>query len=112
MYYFVVCVVFPSIENIINAEVRNQQENVTFVCQSVGEPVPDITWSFNGVMINESDGNSKYMIMSRSLNTTTIEKTLTVNNIVSPDVGTYTCKSSNIIGSVASSGRLTVTSKF
>ena len=105
-------VVTPSIENVINDEVRNQEENVTFTCQSVGEPVPDITWSFNDAMINEFDGNSKYMIESRSLNITTTENTLTVYNVTSSDVGTYTCNASNIIGSVTSSGILTVTSKF
>ena len=96
----------------INDEVRNQEENVTFLCQSVGEPVPDITWSFNGAMINEFDDNSKYMTESRSLNITTTENTLTVYNVTSPDVGTYICNASNIIGSVLSSGILTVTSKF
>ena len=101
--------VFPSIENMINDEIRNQQENVTFSCISVGEPVPDITWSFNGAVIDEFNG---YSIVSRSLNTTTIEETLTVNNVVSSDAGTYTCTSSNIIGSVTSSGILTVTSKL
>lgn len=79
------------------------------MCESVGEPLPDISWYFNGVMIA---GSSKYMIMSRSLNITTIENTLTVYSITSPDAGTYTCNSSNIIGSVTSSGILTVTSKF
>ena len=63
-------------------------------------------------MINVSDNSSKYMIMSRSLNITTTENTLTVYNVTSSDVGTYTCNSSNIIGSVTSSGILTVTSKF
>ena len=101
--------VFPSIENVINDEVINQEENVTFLCISVGEPVPDITWSFNGAMINEY---GDYSIVSRSLNTTTTEEILTVDNIVSPDAGTYTCTSSNLIGSVTSSGILTVTSKF
>ena len=96
----------------INDEVRNQEENVTFSCQSVGEPVPDITWSFNDAMINEFDGNSKYMIESRSLNITTTENTLTVYNVTSSDVGTYTCNASNIIGSVTNSGILTVTSKY
>ena len=62
-------------------------------------------------MISLSDNSSKYMIVPRSLNTTTIENTLTVYNIVSPDAGTYTCNASNIIGSVTSSGVLTVTSK-
>ena len=93
----------------INDEIRNQQENVTFSCISVGEPVPDINWSFNGAVIDEFNG---YSIVSRSLNTTTIEETLTVNNVVSSDAGTYTCTSSNIIGSVTSSGILTVTSKL
>ena len=50
--------------------------------------------------------------MSRSLNITTTENTLTVYNVTSSDVGTYTCNSSNIIGSVTSSRILTVTSKF
>ena len=79
----------------------------------MGEPVLDISWYFNDVMINVSDNSSKYMIVSRSLSmATTTESTLTVYDIVSPDAGTYTCNSSNIIGSVISSGTLTVTSKF
>ena len=107
-----VCVVIPSTVNSTDDEIRDQNENVTFLCQAVGEPVPDISWYFNGVMINVSDNSSKYMIMSRSLNITTTENTLTVYNLTSSDVGTYTCDSSNIIGSVTSSGILTVTSKF
>ena len=108
-HYFTV---IPSIINPISNEIRNQTENVTFLCQTVGEPVPDISWYFNDVMINVSDNSSTYMIMSRSLNITTTENTLTVYNVTSSDVGTYTCNSSNIIGSVTSSGILTVTSKF
>ena len=102
----------PNIQNSIENQVRDQTENVTFLCQAVGEPVPDISWHFNGVMIKVSDNSSKYMIISRSLNITTTENTLTVYNVRSSDVGTYTCNSSNIIGSVTSSGILTVTSKF
>ena len=78
----------------------------------MGEPIPDISWYFNGAMINASDNSSKYMIMSRSLNITTTENTLTVYNVASSDVGTYSCNSSNIIGSVTNSRILTVTSKF
>ena len=103
--------VIPSITTSVNNEIGDQNENVTFLCQAVGEPVPDISWYFNGVMINVSDNNSKYMIASRSLNITTTENTLTVYNVTSSDVGTYTCNSSNIIASVKSSGILTVTSK-
>ena len=106
--------VIPSINNSIENEneISDQNENVTFLCQAVGEPVPDISWYFNDVMINVSDNSSKYMIMSRSLNITTTENTLTVYNVTSSDVGTYTCNSSNIIGSVTGSRILTVTSKF
>ena len=112
MYLFYISTVIPSITTLVTNEIRNQAENVTFICQAVGEPVPDISWYFNGVMINILDNSSKYMIMSRSLNTTTTENTLTVYNVTSSDVGTYTCNSSNIIESAISSGILTVTSKF
>ena len=107
-----VCTVAPSIENSIENKIRDQTENVTFLCQAVCEPVPDISWYFDGVMINVSDNSSKYMIMSRSLNITTTESTLTVYNVTSPDVGTYTCNASNFIGNAEISGILTVTSKF
>ena len=78
----------------------------------MGEPVPDINWYYNNVMINVSDNSRKYMIVSRSLNITTTENTLTVYNVTSSDVGTYSCNSSNIIGSDTSSGILTITSKL
>ena len=105
-------VVIPSISVLINNEIRNQAENITFLCQAVGEPVPDISWYFNGVMINVSDNSSKYMIMSRSLNTTTTENTLTVYNVTSSDVGTYSCNATNIVGNDSSSGHLQVNGKF
>ena len=103
--------VTPRIEYPIISEIRNQTENVTFLCQAVGEPIPDVSWYFNGVMINVSENSSKYMIMSISLTINTTENTLTVYNVTSSDVGTYTCNSSNFVGSVTSSGILTVTSK-
>ena len=102
----------PSINYLNKSEIWNQTENVIFVCQAMGEPVPDISWYLNGAMINVSDNSSKYMIMSRSLNITTTENTLTINNLTSPDAGTYTCNASNFIGSAETSGILTITSKF
>ena len=77
----------------------------------MGEPVPNISWYFNDVMINVSDNSSKYMIESRSFNITTTENALTVYNVTLSDVGTYTCNASNIIGSVTSSENLTFTCK-
>ena len=107
-YFYFLYTVIPSIGNSIDNEIRNQSENVTFLCQSVGEPVPDISWYFNGVMINVSDNSSKYMIVSRSLNITTTENTLTVYNVTSSDVGTYTCTATNIVGKDSNSGHLLV----
>ena len=112
VFVYTVYTVAPSMENSTDNEIRNQTENVTFFCQAVGEPVPDISWYLKGVMINVSDNSRKYMIMSRSLNITTTENTLTVYNVTSSDVGTYTCNASNIIGSTTSYVILTVTSKI
>ena len=107
-FYCFLFAVAPSIPILINNEIRNQSQNVTFLCQAVGEPVPDISWYFNGVIVNVSDNSSKYMIMSRSLNITTTENTLTVYNVTSSDVGTYTCNATNIVGNDSTSGHLQV----
>ena len=64
----------------------------------MGEPLPDIIWYFNDVMINVSDNSRKYTIVSRLLNITTTESILTVYNVTSSDVGTYTCTASNVVG--------------
>ena len=82
-----------------------QKRTNTFSCQAVGEPVPDISWYINDVMINVSANSSKYMIVSRSLNITTIENTLTVHNVTSSDVGVYTCTATNVIGTATSIGK-------
>ena len=74
----------------------------------MGEPVPDINWYFNDVMMNVSDNSSKYMIVSRSLNITTTENLLTVHNVTSSDVGTYSCNATNIVGNDSTSGHLQV----
>ena len=107
MIWFI-CTVIPRNENPIDKEIRNQGENVTFICQAVGEPVPDISWYFNDVMINVSDNNSKYMIVSRSLNITTTENTLTVYNVTSSDEGMYSCNATNTAGDDSNSTHLQV----
>ena len=108
LYIMITFAVIPSIPILINNEIGNQSQNITFLCQAMGEPVPDISWYFNGVMINVSDNSSKYMIMSRSLNITTTENTLTVYNVTSSDVGTYTCNATNVVGNDSISGHLQV----
>ena len=87
---------------------KNESQSVNFTCEAVGEPVPDISWYFNDVMINVSDNSSKYMIVSRSLNITTTENTLTVYNVTSSNVGSYRCIASNLVGNDSDNGHLQV----
>ena len=88
---------------------ENETNPITFSCQAAGEPVPSISWYFNGVMINESDA-SEYNV-SDSLNGIVVASSLTITNAQSADVGTYTCHAENIIGIDRSSGILTVNGK-
>ena len=109
-------VVHPEIVADVSDSVTNETYPAVFTCQVTGEPAPNISWYFNGVMIDVSD-TSKYMIMSTSINTTTTENKLTVYNVTSSDVGTYTCNATNIIGrslfgDAQSSGILTVNGKL
>ena len=91
--------VFITVAPQILSDIITEGRDVTnFTCQATGDPVPNISWFFNEVMIDVSDTN-KYRIESRPINTSTTENTLTVYNITSSDVGTYTCNASNIIGS-------------
>ena len=62
-------------------------------------------------MINVSDSSSKYNI-SNSLHETVVTSSLTISNVQSSDVGTYTCRAKNIIGIDQNSGILTVNGKF
>ena len=102
------CIVISMINQNIMEMTRNESQSVNFTCQAVGEPVPDISWHFNDVMINVSDNSSKYIIVSRSLNITTTENTLTVYNVTSSDVGTYSCIATNIVGNDSDGGHLQV----
>ena len=111
LFYLILFIVITSIKISTNKEVRNKSENVTFSCQAVGEPVPNITWYFDGIMLNVSVNNSKYIIVSRSSNITTTESTLTLYNVTPSDVGIYTCNSSYEIGIATSFGVLVVACK-
>ena len=60
-------------------------------------------------MINVSNA-SKYNI-SNTMSETIVTSSLTISNVQSSDVGTYTCKAENIIGIDESSGIFTVNGK-
>ena len=86
---------------------HNQADIASFTCQATGNPLPTITWYFNGAPVDEAN-TMKYTISMMSLNTTTISSTLTIMNVQSSDVGTYTCNATNVVSSDNSSGLLTV----
>ena len=88
---------------------ENETNPTIFSCQATGEPVPSISWYFKGVMINVSDA-SKYNI-SNTMSETIVTSSLTISNVQSSDVGTYTCEAENIIGIDESSGIFTVNGK-
>ena len=86
---------------------ENETNPIIFTCQATGEPVPTITWYFNGIMINVSD-NSKHNVSSDQFNGTVVKSSLSILNAQSLDVGAYTCQAENIIGIDRSLGVLTV----
>ena len=88
-------------------ETQDEGDTASFTCQSTGEPVPTINWYFNGTPVDEAN-TMKYMISMTSLNATTISSILTIMNVQSSDVGTYTCNATNVVSSDTSSGVLTV----
>ena len=99
----------------INPEVMNQTQNETnttsFTCQATGEPVPTISWYFNDVRVDVTN-TAKYTVSVTSLNITTNSSALTIMNVLSSDVGTYTCNATNVVSSATSSGVLTVIGEF
>ena len=85
----------------------NNGDTASFTCQATGQPVPIITWYFSGTPVDEAN-TMKYTTSMMSLNTTTIRNILTIMNVQSSDVGTYTCNATNVVSSDTSSGVLTV----
>ena len=92
-------------------QAQNEGDTASLTCQATGEPVPTISWYFNGAPVDEAN-TMKYTISMMSLNTTIINNTLTIMNVQSSDVGTYTCNATNVVSSDTSSGVLTVNGKL
>ena len=88
-------------------QTQDEGGTTSFTCQATGEPVPTISWYFNGDPVDEAN-MMKYTISTVSLNSTTINNTLTIMSVQSSDVGTYTCNATNVVSSDTSSGVLTV----
>ena len=99
----------------INPELMDQTQDegdtVSFTCRATGQPVPNITWYYNGAPVDEAN-TMKYSISMMLLNTATISNTLIIMSVQSSDVGTYTCNATNVVSTDTSSGVLTVNGEF
>ena len=104
-YHLFVCLVTRAISPEVLDEIQGEGDTASFTCQATGEPVPTISWYFNGALL--ADGVT-HTISERSVNTTTINSTLTIMSVQTSDVGTYTCNATNVVSSDNSSGVLTV----
>ena len=88
-------------------QIINEGNSTSFTCQAIGEPLPTINWYFNDNSVDDIN-TTNYTTSTMSLNTTTISSTLTIMNVQSSDVGTYTCNATNRISTETNSGVLTV----
>ena len=99
----------PLVNSTISPEVSDQIQDegttASFICQATGKPAPTIGWYFNNILLANG---TKHTISETSVNTTTINSTLTIMSVESSDVGTYTCNATNVVSSDTSSGVLTV----
>ena len=108
---YIICIlnISPLVTPTISPEVLDQAQNqgttASFTCQATGEPAPTIGWYFNNTILANG---AKHTISETSVNTTTINSTLTIMSVESSDVGTYTCNATNVVSSDISSGVLTV----
>jgi len=99
--------VSPVISPEVMDETQNEGDTASFTCQATGEPVPTISWYFNGALVNGVNAIIR-SISIMLLNANTISNTLIIISVESSDVGTYTCNATNVVPSDTSSGVLTV----
>ena len=98
-------IVTPTISSEVLDQIQDEGITASFACQATGEPVPNISWYFNGELLANG---TKHTISEIEINTATINSRLTIMSVESSDVGTYTCNATNVISSDTSSGVLTV----
>ena len=90
-------------------QTKNESAIASYTCQADGEPLPTISWYFNGDPLGPANG-TKYMFMDRPL-ATTVTSALNIRDLESSDAGTYTCDATNVVSGDTSSGILTVNSE-
>lgn len=82
----------------------SDREDVELKIRSTGIPRPSVEWLKNGEIIKEDE---RYQVMTHVDGL--VDSTLSIKNFSEKDVGTITCKSSNVAGSVETSCNLSMT---
>ena len=98
--------VAPNITSQLTNQTENESAIASYTCQADGEPLPTISWYFNGDPLGPTN-SIKYMFTDRPL-VTSVMSVLNIRNLESSDAGTYTCNATNVVSSDTSSGILTV----
>ena len=70
--------------------------DVTIYCPSSGINIPSIEWFRNGVMVMSG---GRFTISTTTLPDAAITSVLSIDDFESGDAGTYSCTSTNIVGS-------------
>ena len=81
-------------------------EGATLTCKVKGEPVPEITWFYDGQPIKT---NEIYKVIPGEVEG---ESTLKIPEVFTEDAGSYTVKATNEAGVVESSAILNVTGNY
>ena len=81
-------------------------EGATLTCKVKGQPVPEITWFYEGQPIKSDE---IYKVIPGELEG---ESTLKIPEVFTEDAGSYTVKATNEAGVVESSATLNVTGKL
>ena len=71
-------------------------------CMFDGNPTPNITWQFNGTMLDTSPSRFTTSVAGK-------KSTLTVMSLVVDDAGSYQCRGENGIGSASTSDMVSLT---
>ena len=90
-------------------QAENESAIASYTCQADGEPLPTISWYFNGDPLGPANG-TKYMFTDRPF-ATSVMSVLNIRNLEASDAGTYTCDATNVVSADTSSGVLTVNGK-
>ena len=108
---FYICKATPNVRPEVIYQMGYEGDTALFTFQATGTLIPNISWYFNGAPVDMTN-TMKYMISELSFNPTTKNSTLTVLNLESSNMGTYTCNAVNLLSSKSGSGVLTVYGKY